>query len=140
VVVVALTESGRVRRTFQIEEVIGGATSLMRACRNGNLEMVRWLVADVGVDPCQEADVVRSCIRHRLPCSTDHRRLLLVVIAQEGHYPLDVACVLSHFDVARWLITEGRVDVAVVSVVRVSLSVGVYGVVAADVLHVCRAE
>ncbi len=46
---------GRVRRVFQINE-LEDVTSLSRACRNGNLEMVRWLVADVGVDPLVEAD------------------------------------------------------------------------------------
>jgi hypothetical protein len=45
-----------VRRTFQVHYVTGSATALARACRNGNLEMVRWLVADVGDDPSVEAD------------------------------------------------------------------------------------
>jgi hypothetical protein len=41
---------------FQIDDLPDDVTSLARACRNGNLEMVRWLVADVGVDPSLEAD------------------------------------------------------------------------------------
>jgi hypothetical protein len=88
--------------------------------------MVRWLVADVGVDPCGDGDglvrdggteLLSTCLIQRV---TDHRRLLLVVVAQDHSYPLDVACLRGHFDVARWLITEGRVDLTVVSVVRVS--------------------
>jgi hypothetical protein len=41
--------------TVQVEYGVTDASSLARACRNANLEMVRWLVADVGVDPSAQA-------------------------------------------------------------------------------------
>ncbi len=60
-----------VKLVFAVCRVVSqdGTTALLKACRNGHLAVVQWLVTEAGSDATSERDDVSCrCFRSRLDC------------------------------------------------------------------------
>jgi ankyrin repeat protein len=89
-----------------------GYTALLLACRNGHIDVARWLVSEAGSDARSERDNVCRCDDGACGCvAVCHCGVCGDVVSQDGSTALLWACWSGHIDVARWLVSEAGSDV-----------------------------
>jgi ankyrin repeat protein len=89
-----------------------GSTALLLTCRDGHIDVARWLVSEAGSDArserdhvCRRDDAAYSSVDFVSECGARDD-----VLSQDGNSALLLASCDGHIDVAQWLVSEAGSD------------------------------